>query len=351
MNAPPTPAMTINDVPVYFGDVAGLPDVLSNDYSSVHILADAQTMQFCAPALRSLSWPAPAHWIAMHAGEEAKNLDTCLMVWRQLTDQGADRHSLVVNLGGGVVTDLGGFCAATYLRGIRFLHISTSVLGMVDAAIGGKHGVDLDGLKNYVGVFASPQLVWIDPAFLKTLPDRHVRNGLAEVIKHGCVGDPDLLAMIHGDLSGMAWDDLLLQSVQVKKQFVEADPAERGIRAALNFGHTIGHALETFALETGYDLLHGEAVALGMLAESQIAREVAGLPDAAVDRINTAVRQVFPELGTPAIPPEVLLELIGKDKKRRSGHVHFALISALGVPSIGHQVAPDLIRRMLSYDS
>ncbi|MDX1407111.1 MAG: 3-dehydroquinate synthase family protein, partial [Saprospiraceae bacterium] len=225
------PATTILEVPVYIGAVAGLPDVLGDGYSSVHILADINTMKVCAPVLSHLPWPVPVHWIGMSAGEGAKNLDTCQLVWRQLADQGADRHSLVINLGGGVVTDLGGFCAATFMRGVRFVHVTTSVLGMVDAAIGGKHGVDLDSLKNYVGLFAAPQLVWIDPAFLRTLPARHQRNGLAEVIKHGCIGDPGLLTLLAGKIEDIAWDDLLMRSIKVKKQFVEQDPLERGIRA------------------------------------------------------------------------------------------------------------------------
>ena len=347
----PIHTASVHDVPVYFEEIQNLPRLLqAGDYSSVHVLTDVNTAMECMPLLRDLGWSRPLHQITMEAGESSKQLDTCKEVWRSLVKNGADRRSLLLNLGGGVVTDLGGFCAATYMRGMAFAHIPTTVLGMADAAIGGKHGVDLDNLKNYVGLFASPEFVWIDPVFLRPLPVRHIRNGAAEIIKHGCIGDPGLLDLFEkmDGFDTIDWQQTLLRSLNVKKRFVEDDPFDKAQRAALNFGHTIGHAFETFGLQTGVDLLHGEAIALGMIVEGEISTRLTQFSEVENERLHALIDRVFHDILTPKIPLGILESLVSKDKKRHSGIVQFALLESFGSP-VSEQVVPfDLIEEILS---
>ncbi|MEZ4920516.1 MAG: 3-dehydroquinate synthase family protein [Saprospiraceae bacterium] len=207
-------------------------------------------------------------------GEQHKTLAQCEQVWTQMLAASLDRNALVLNFGGGVIGDLGGFCAAAYKRGIDFIQIPTTLLAMTDAAIGGKTGIDLGGLKNVVGAFRQPEAVFVDPALLATLPERELRSGLAEVYKHAFIADPDLLERIRGIEPGayqqVDWLAVLRQSIRVKVQVVAQDPLERGLRALLNFGHTIGHAVESYFLQSSSPLTHGEAIAVGMVAEMAI---------------------------------------------------------------------------------
>lgn len=319
------------------------------DYSAVFVLCDQNTKKHCWPILRTRisDLDVRVEPIVMPAGESTKTLETCRDVWRSLVDLGADRQSLLINLGGGVVTDLGGFCAAAFMRGIAFAHLPTTVLGMTDAAIGGKHGVDFDGLKNYIGLFADPVFVQIDTAFLKTLPERQIRNGLAEIIKHGAIGDPGLLTMIRkaGSLQ-LDWDNILHRSIRVKKHFVADDPRDRSARAALNFGHTIGHAIETAQLFTASPLLHGEAVALGMLVETALSRECCGLLAADADDLSGAIRTIFPDLVLPDVQADTLKKLVEKDKKVRRGQLHFTLLERIGKPLVQYSVDADRVVRV-----
>lgn len=267
--------------------------------------------------------------ISEHAGgaERLKTLATCEQIWSAMQQARLDRRSLVVNLGGGVVGDMGGFCAATYMRGVDFISVPTTLLAMTDAAIGGKLGIDFHGVKNAVGVFQNPRAVFADPVFLGTLPARELRSGFAEIIKHALIGDRDLWekirnlppnALLPGAISADAWTDLLEQSITVKAQVVTLDPHERGIRALLNFGHTVGHAIESCLLDTDDPLTHGEAVAIGMICEGLLGRDSAA---------DTILRY----FGHRALPESLfpdLWERMQHDKKNASGLVRMAVPDA-----------------------
>jgi len=314
----------------------------ANNFSSLHILTDENTGSACLPRLDDLKFERKIHHLNFPAGEEFKTLATCTDVWRTLIAQSADRNSLLVSLGGGVVTDLGGFCAATFMRGMHFVHLPTSVLGMTDAAIGGKTGVDFDTYKNYIGSFAEPLAVIIDVGFLETLDNRQRRNGLAEILKHGFINDPELVddIMTVGRIDDFEWERILKRSVLTKLKLIEGDKYDRGLRAALNFGHTVGHAIESFSMNTDNPLHHGEAIALGMLVEGRISNLVTGLPAADLAKLESAVNQYFPEIDFPVISINQLHEYVQRDKKKSGGDVLYSLISAMGVPEL-RQIVPE----------
>ena len=301
------------------------------------ILCDSNTKQcleyFYAACPSAKQFPV----IEMSAGELQKNLKTCEMVWYQLTEHGADRNTVLLNVGGGVVTDLGGFIASTYMRGIRFVHVPTSLLGMVDAAIGGKTGVDFGGLKNMVGLFARPEAVIVDSNFLKTLPSKQYRNGLAEVLKHAFISDPELLAMMEENE-----DELISRSIQVKMDVVERDEFESGERKKLNFGHTIGHAIESYFLDGEKDVLHGEAVAAGMIMESFLSNQIAGLSKEELASIVEVIDSVFSRIELSGDDWKAIKKLMLFDKKNSNGSVRFVLLK-----SIGHAVTDQAVTEHL----
>ena len=312
--------------------LSGLNDIrewlAARAYSRVAVLVDENTRQHC--------WPLLAPWLEEHAlieipaGEQHKNLDTCQWIWRQMLERGLDRKSVLLDLGGGVVGDMGGFCARTYMRGIDFVQIPTTLLAMVDASVGGKLGVDFLHYKNMVGLFADPQAVFIHLPFLQTLPPRELLSGYAEVVKHALIGDAGLWEQIqaHTDPATVDWETVLPRALMVKKRIVEADPLEKGIRQVLNFGHTVGHAIETWALSHGMDVLHGEAVAQGMIAETRLSHQHAGLPKTDMDQVISFLEKTFPPV---SIPPEAELEAImQKDKKNLGGQVRMALLEGVG---------------------
>jgi len=323
-------------------------------YSSILILCDENTFRDCWPKIEHADWPTQPSVIVIPSGELAKNLKTCETVWDAFVAHAADRSSLLINLGGGVVTDLGGFCAASFMRGIHFLHIPTTVLAMTDAAIGGKHGVDFRMYKNYIGTFAEPECILIDSTFIDTLDGREVRSGLAEVAKHGFIGDPELIDMLprQEGYATLDWNQILRRSIAVKLGFVEDDRYDKGLRAALNFGHTIGHAIETHQLATETPLRHGEAVALGMLVEAAISASQLGLPQEDCAMIESTIGALFPALVLPEIPAEKLQNLISKDKKKSGADVLFALLAAIGEPVVGQKVASSIVNEAyLHYNS
>src|SRR6218665_4176398 len=244
-----------NGYPIYCNEsaYAALNDYLANHkYSSVFIIVDTHSNEFCLPNfLANLATETTIEIVEFDSGESSKNIDTCVEIWKVLTELGADRKSLIINVGGGVVTDLGGFIASTFKRGIDFINVPTTLLSMVDASVGGKNGVDLGNLKNQIGVINVPKLVLIDTEYLSTLPQNEMRSGLAEMLKHGLIYDApywrqfsDLKSIIFDDL-----DELIYRSVEIKNEIVIQDPTEKNIRKALNFGHTLGHAIESYFLE------------------------------------------------------------------------------------------------------
>lgn len=318
--------------PVYGGLIAdGLESLVASLMpTSVIILADDNTAQHCLPAVKKLL--PEAREIIIPAGEIHKNLDSCRLIWSGLAEMNIDRQGLLLNVGGGMICDLGGFTASCYQRGIRFAHIPTSVLSMADAAYGGKTGIDFEGFKNYIGTFQAPSFVWMDSQFLHTLPRVEKISGLAEIVKHAIIASPELwdnlLTYRHSD--NINWDETLIHNLPVKLRIAEADPRETGLRKILNFGHTIGHALESHFLSSEQPLTHGQCIALGMLAEAKIAAsmEILNLPDfkAIEDLVNQLLEPV--RISLPTF--EELNSWIQKDKKKSGQKVGFSLPDRIG---------------------
>ena len=308
------------------------------------VLCDTNTRQ-CLERFYD-ACPAAAQFpvIEMLPGEKNKNLKTCEMVWYQLTEFGADRHTVMINLGGGVVTDLGGFVASTFMRGIRFVQIPTSLLGMVDAAIGGKTGIDFGGLKNMVGTFAQPEAVIVDSQFLKTLPAQHYRNGLAEVLKHALISAPELLSLMEG-----GEDEMISRSIQVKTDVVARDEFEAGERKKLNFGHTIGHAIESHLLESDREVLHGEAIAAGMIMEAWLSTQLSELSKSELKSISEMVDAVFSRIPLTTDDWNDIKSLMIHDKKNRQGSVRFVLLKSIGEAVIDRAVTEELLDRAFHF--
>lgn len=308
-------------------------------YSRVAILVDENTVKHCWPHLSTLL--DDPLLIEIPSGESHKTLETCRHIWQQMLEGGLDRKSVLLNLGGGVIGDMGGFCAATFMRGIDFVQIPTTLLAQVDASVGGKLGIDFQHYKNMVGLFADPQAVFIFLPFLETLPARELRSGYAEVIKHALIGDAGLWEQLlaHTDPATVDWETVLPRALMVKKRIVEADPLETGIRQILNFGHTVGHAIETWALSHGLDLLHGEAVAQGMIAETRLSHQYAGLSKTDMDRIISFLEIAFPHV-SPA-PEAELNAIMQKDKKNLKGRIRMALLEGVGKYGVDNQT-PDI---------
>ncbi len=327
-----------------------LPALLdSSDFSAIAVIVDTHTHKFCYPSLKNI---LPKHTlIRVKPGEEHKNLATCETIWQALTNAGFDRHALVLNLGGGVIGDMGGFCAATYKRGIAFAQVPTTLLSQVDASVGGKLGIDFQGLKNHIGVFKQPDAVLIDPRFLTTLPERELRSGFAEVIKHCLIADADKWNEIRRlDLDQQAWPDLVAHSVAVKERIVAQDPTEKGLRKILNFGHTLGHAVETHFLSRGRNrLLHGEAIAVGMIAEAFVALEKKMIDETLLAQIEEYFFSVYGKVSLTDADMEPILALTLQDKKNRKGQVRMALLDGPGHCAYDVPVTKHEMERALHY--
>ena len=299
--------------------------------SKILLLTDANTRRYCLPGfVVATGLPPETPVVEIPAGETFKHIGTCTEIWEQMLQAQLDRHALVINLGGGVIGDMGGFCAATWKRGVDFVQVPTTLLSMTDAAIGGKLGIDFQKVKNTIGVFQNPAAVFVDPAFLNTLYERELRSGFAEVIKHALIGAPELWEIIRDftpeqllTCSQETWLDMLRQSIAVKVRVVTEDPHEKGIRMLLNYGHTIGHAIESYFLETDNPLTHGEAITIGMLAESWVyeQRHSAQVPEAWI----RLMLRIFPHRNIPLdIVPEIW-QTMQQDKKNKAGTVRMTV--------------------------
>lgn len=324
------------------------------DYSSVFILVDSNTELHCLPLfLAQYPCPENSEVISIEAGEEHKHIATCTGVWEALSELGADRKSLLINLGGGVVTDLGGFVASTFKRGIDFINIPTSLLSMVDASVGGKTGVDLGPLKNQVGTFANPQAVIIDSAFLNSLPANEYRSGYAEMLKHGLIQDASYWKKL-ADFKSITTDeieDYIYHSVSIKYRVVEEDPQENALRKILNFGHTLGHAVESYFLvnEEKTTLLHGEAIAIGMITEAYISSKLLSLSTTACDEIKTTFDAIYPKVTITEKDFTEIIALLIYDKKNSHGKVKFALLEAIGIPKWDIEVPNSILKDAFDY--
>lgn len=299
--------------------------------SKIAILVDENTHDHCLEYLiTGFEALANAEVIMLPAGEENKVLEVCFQVWETLTEAGFGRHDLLLNLGGGVVTDLGGFVASVYKRGFAFVHIPTSLLGMVDAAVGGKTGIDLAGYKNQLGTFQEPLATFVDTGFLQTLPDAEWRNGFAELLKHALIADAALWKALSGiqDIRHELTAEQIQRGVVIKREIVGQDPMERGLRKILNFGHTIGHALESYYLNSATPLAHGHAVAIGMLLEARLSVEQATLSKTEFQAIEKYIKQTY-QLQIPN-NAEGLWALMQQDKKNVNGEVRICFLAEIG---------------------
>ena len=288
--------------------------------------------------------------ISFPAGEASKMMETGLYVAQQLLDLGADRTSAIIALGGGVVGDLAGFLASVYMRGIPYVQIPTTLLAQVDSSIGGKTGVDLPAGKNILGTFHQPKAVFIDLAFLETLPDREFDNGLAEILKYGAIEDPELLDVLESGRDSLREDESLLErlvakSCRIKKNVVEIDEMEKGLRRILNFGHTIGHAVEA---ESGYTLSHGEAIGIGMTASALISEKLKYLSSEERKRLASLVRGVgLPDRIPQGMSGDAILARMKRDKKKAGGTISFVLLKKIGLPFVTDGVTEELILEVI----
>lgn len=316
----------------------------STDCFGLFVIADTNTARLVLPRIDSDALQQSTE-IIIHAGDEHKTLDALAQVWHALSDGVATRHSVVVNVGGGMVTDLGGMAAATFKRGIRFINIPTTLLAAVDAAVGGKTGINFNGLKNEIGAFAPANEVIISTCFLDTLPRQELRSGYAEMVKHAMLSGPQDFADVLSHEPSTDEPDHLLQlletSVAVKQRIVAQDPTEQGLRRTLNLGHTVGHALESLALQQGRTVPHGYAVAWGLVTEAVLSHMLLQFPSSDLHRLGTYVRDHY---GTPGITCDdypALLELMRHDKKSRQGEVNCTLLRLLGDPVLDNTIVPD----------
>ena len=304
-----------------------------SSYSKIAILVDENTKRDCLYKLPKIE---NSLIIEIPSGEKKKNISTCNLIWEKLTENQFDRNSLLINLGGGVIGDMGGFCSSTYKRGIDFIQIPTTLLAMVDSSIGGKLGVDFKDLKNQIGVFNNPKSVLIDPEFLETLPENELKSGFAEVVKHALIADKDLWSKITSTpFANLDWQEIITISMDIKNNIVLSDPLENGERKKLNFGHTYGHAIESYYLEKGTPILHGEAVFMGMILEI----DLSSISEEEKQEIKNFILSNFSLPFTPK-KSDILSNLVN-DKKNKEGKINFSLLNKIGDGSIDHLFSID----------
>ncbi len=320
-------------------------------YAGWVIITDEHTHRYCLPALTAGLADQPVLVIQVPAGERHKHLDTCRFIWEEMFRGGVGRRWCCLNLGGGVIGDMGGFAASTFKRGMDFVQVPTTLLSQVDASVGGKLGIDFYEIKNSIGLFANPIAVWVDVAFLRTLPDRELRSGYAEIIKHALIADGEQweeLCKIH-DLSSLNWESVIAHSVNIKREIVLEDPFERGRRKALNFGHTIGHAVESYLLQAESRLLHGEAVAVGMIAESWLSHQLGSLAAEDLEAISRYCLLIYGHQPMPVASFPRLMELMQQDKKNDTAEINFTFLDRPGACSVNKTATVEMIARSLEY--
>ncbi len=334
----------------FFSDIADLSSKIGDlvrPYSSVFLLCDENTKKYCLPLIKATLTNAKV--ISVASGETNKNLANCEHIWTELTGHFADRRSLLINLGGGVITDMGGFAASCYKRGIDFINIPTTLLAMVDASVGGKTGIDLQNFKNQIGIFSEAKEVLICPEFLKTLDERQLRSGLAEMVKHYLIADGPAFIDFSRASHTVPDIELIKKAVAIKSEIVEQDPFEKNIRKKLNFGHTIGHALESYSHTTSDPLFHGEAVAYGMAIETFIAAFKSLIDEEKAGFVCHTLLSAFDLKPLPDVAVEGLLTYTLQDKKNDKGIVKMALIDDIGRCGIDIEVSSSEIRQAILY--
>lgn len=326
-------------------------DTIAGDQPLV-IITDNNTEKHCLPRLS-----LPDHYLhlSFDPGENAKSLKTAKKIWLKFIGSDVSRNSVVVNLGGGVITDLGGFAASLYKRGIPFINIPTSLIGMVDAAIGGKVAINFDALKNYIGVFNHPMMVIICPEFLNTLPRKEIRSGYAEMMKHGLIADVSHwreLTKISFDAFEPPSMELIMQSVHIKSAIVEIDPTENSSRKILNFGHTIGHAIESLFARDHKHVSHGEAIAAGMVVEAFLSSVLNEFSRDELEEVTDVITKTFGKIILDPTDFDDIVKFASKDKKSMTGELNFTLLDTIGKATINHKAdGSSVIQALRYYDS
>lgn len=347
-------APTVQQIIKSYSLTEDLKKILSEiEHDKLFILTDEHTMKLCLPLLTSILEIDKAPKIVIPAGDINKTLENLTHIWKQLTTNGATRHSLLINLGGGMVTDIGGFAAATFKRGVSYINIPTTLLGAVDAAVGGKTGINFEGYKNEIGAFYPANHVLISSDFFLTLSVKDVLSGYAEMLKHALIDSYTEWNKIKSiDLENVSYDNLkeaLFRSIAIKQNIVEQDPFEQNIRKALNLGHTIGHAFESFAIETENPVLHGYAVAWGMIAELYLAYKICGFPKETLIEASQYIHQLYGAFDIKCDDYENLYAYMLHDKKNEGQLINFTLLSDVGKIMINQNATKDMIFEALDF--
>ena len=325
----------------------------SNRYSSAFVLVDKNTQKHCLSLLHKSVKQKISGTLTVNAGEITKNIDTCIFLWNELNKLGADRYSILINLGGGMISDLGGFIASTYKRGIHFINLPTTMLAMIDAAIGGKNGINLGRMKNQIGVINEPDELIIFPGFLETLGRNNYLAGYAEALKHGLIKSEkafeNTLEFATPDLKSEKFIEFLKENMSIKEEIVAIDPYEKADRKALNLGHTIGHALEAISHQKGKPMLHGEAVAWGTIAELFISQKLHALNGYYLEQMTALIQKHYPEPTFSLNDKEELLAIMRQDKKNFGETIRFTLLSAPGKYIVDQPVSENTILESLKH--
>ncbi|HEX8931574.1 MAG TPA: 3-dehydroquinate synthase [Patescibacteria group bacterium] len=321
-------------------------------YSQIVVLTDTNIApHFLNSVIQSL--PKNTKQLILPAGEKNKNIEHVQKIWKFLQASNFDRKSLVINLGGGVITDMGGFAASTYMRGIDFINLPTTLLSQVDASIGGKTGIDFANVKNLIGTFNQPKAVIIDIQTLKSLPEREYRSGFAEIIKHGIIADKNYFAKVTNkkplDFNSEELIDIIARSCEIKKSITTNDETENNARKLLNFGHTIGHAIEALSLDTDKPLLHGEAISIGMVAEAKIAELTQLIDGTTFEMIKTKLQEAELPVAISEYNSDQIISKMRTDKKNERGEINFTLIKNIGKGIVGQTVDDQIILKSLDY--
>jgi 3-dehydroquinate synthase len=333
----------MNNTPITFGNIQQTLKAFlkRQEYSSIIVLLDENTKKHCLPLLHEFEYQI----IETTSGEQNKNLTSCQEIWMQMLQLKLDRNALVINLAGGVLCDMGGFSASCFKRGIDFIHIPTTLLAMVDGTIGGKTGVDLAHEKNMVGLFSPAKAILIDPRFLKTLDSRQINSGRAEMIKHGLIASDMHLENV---LENTQLSDAVIQeSIGIKQYIVQQDPLEQGMRKALNFGHTLGHAIESLALQNKEDILHGEAIAHGMVLALKLSIKYSKLPSKSAKEIIQRMEAIFGKYSLNKTLLDARIEIAKNDKKNTDGKINFTLLSRIGKFEINQDLSEQELQILL----